>query len=356
MKWIKSPDWTDDTAHLLHYTLREAIHESGEIKQLCLKIGMDPSHQYWGDPAVRLWPAVTRDATEEDLLDRLVWEMRKSYPALADDFDRVLNAELPSESWYNCRDPFKSKLIGPGNTMAVLDRDGLRTGLIDIARHRYPVLAIYGAKGSGRSYSRRVLQHVAGHPSTQWQLVIVDAQDLPERAHAWDLLRKLADRLGLEVDFDRVDGLTENTWKAKESVGIFIREFTRHSRAAKRWIFLDSLDQGRVTRDLNVAVCLLASEIEYGQLGETRLIVAGYQDIFTTHVEDVLRREEINEIADPQIRTFFGEVGQDIGRTVETEELDRLVAEVRARAGEGGLRALGRAASEVAHGYFGGTG
>src|SRR6185312_9494411 len=123
MLWIKSPDWSDATAHLLHSTLSKAMYRSEEIEQVCLKIGIDPAKQSWDDPAYLLWPAVTKDAEKVGKLQILIWVMRDRFPAMADAFDAVLNAELPGDSWYVCPDPFKSKLVGPGSKMAVLDRD-----------------------------------------------------------------------------------------------------------------------------------------------------------------------------------------------------------------------------------------
>ena len=355
MRWIMAPDWSDATAYRLHDTLRKAIYHSKEIEQVCREIQLDPSCQSWEDPASVLWPAVTRDAADTGRLPILVWKVRERRPALAAEFDAILNAELPGESWYRCADPFKSKLVGPGNRMAVLDRDGLRTGLIAITRQNYPILAIRGATGSGRSYSKRVLQHVAAHAGKGWELVVVDAEEhLPNPAHARDLFKTLAAKLGFPVSFG-VDEWTEDTSKARETVTIFVGAFRHHLPKARRWIFLDSLDRERVKSDLHAAVGHLASEVEDGQLYETRLIVAGHPGDFAPDVLEVLRQEEIGKIAEQQVRTFFREVAQDIGRTLEADELGRLVADVRAQTGEGGLRELGRAASEVAHRHFGGA-
>jgi hypothetical protein len=355
MLWIKFPDWSDATARLLHDTLRKAMYQSAGIEQVCRDIGMDPSRQSWTDPASALWPAVTRDAADAGLLEILVWEMRARRPALADDFSTVLTAKLPDESWYRCPDPFKSKLVGPGNKMAVLDRDGLRTGLIAITREKFPVLEIRGVTGSGRSYSRRVLQHIADHAGKEWELVIVDAElDLPDPAHAPDLIRTLAGSLGLPPTWG-FDVWTEDTSKAREIVTIFAGAVWRDLPRIRRWIFLDSLDRERVKPDLHAAVGHLASKIEKGQLGETRLIVTGHPGDFPPEVLDVLHQENIEQITEKQVRTFFREVAQDIGRTLEEEELDMLVATVWAQADGSGLRALGRAVSEVAHSHFGGA-
>jgi hypothetical protein len=135
--------------------------------------------------------------------------------------------------------------------------------------------------------------------------------------------------------------------------GDFVDRF-RQLPVKNRWIFLDSLDRPHVQGDLHAAVGYLAGEIEKGQLGPTRLIVTGHHGDFPPEVLDLLREENIVDIADPEVRAFFREVAQDIGRAVEESELDNLVASVRVRAASGSLHALGKSVSEVAHEYFGG--
>ncbi len=356
MRWIMAPDWSDPVARRLHELLREAIYRSDDIEQICQEIGLDPSRLYWGDPANKLWPAVTHDAADTGRLEILVLKVRERRPALTAEFDAILRAELPSESWYHCADPFKSKLVGPGNSMAVLDRDGLRAGLVAIAMQGYPILAIHGPAGSGRSYSKRILQHVAMQAAHRCELVIVDAEEhLPNPAHAGHLLWALAAMLHLPFTAD-VDELTENTAKARDAVTAFVGAFSRCLPKARRWIFLDSLDRQRVQPDLHAAVGHLAWDIANGALEDTRLIVTGHPGDFAPDVLDVLRREEITPIADQQVRAFFRGIAKDIDRTLESGDLVKLIADVDAEARGGGLRDLGRAASNVAHRYFGGTG
>lgn len=353
MRWIMAPDWSGPVARRLHLLLREAIDRPEDIEQICSDIGLE--RLCWGEPTGALWPAVTHDAAEIGRLDLLIRKVRERHPALRSEFDAILRAELPSESWYYCADPFRSKLVGPGSSLAVLDRDALRAGLIDIATQGYPVLSIHGPAGSGRSYSKRVLQHVAMHADHRWQLVIVDAEEhLPNPAYAGDLLQALAGMLHLPFTVD-VDELTENTAKARGAVTSFVGMLSRRPKD-RRLIFLDSLDRQRVQPDLLAAVGHLAWDIANGVLENTRLIVTGHPGDFKPDVLDVLRRDEITPIAEPQLRAFFRGIAQDVKWPLDPGDLVRLVADVDAEARGGGLRELGQAASNVAHRYFGGAG
>jgi Effector-associated domain 1 len=353
MLWIHSPDWSDATAQGLHDTLAKALYLKADLIEVWVDIGMDPATVYWEIAARQLWPALTRDAAAADRLERLILQVRKRRPALAREFDSVLKAELVTDSWYVCANPFMSRLVGPGRRLAVLDRYGLRAGIIDVAQQDFPVLAIRGRSGSGRSYSRRVLQHVAQHPDTGFDLITVDAVELRNPAGATELLGTLAARLGIPATFD-IDIHTEANRKAREMVTALVGRFRQLPRM-NRWIFLDSLDRPHVQPDLHTAVGHMASEIEAGQLGPTRLVVTGHPGDFAPEVMDVLIQETIAEISESEVRAFFREVADDIGRALEEEELDYLVSEVTARAGTGDLRALGRSASDVAHMHFGGA-
>jgi hypothetical protein len=353
MLWITSPDWSDPTARRLHQLLPQAFYKVEDLEAIWLQIGMDPATIAWGGSAQVLWPTLTREAALSNCLRRLVEHVRDQRPALADEFNAVLAAELTQGSWYACHDPFRSHMVGPGHRLAVLDRQLLRLGIVNLAQNDFPVLSITGGIGTGRSYSRRVLQHVTHHAGVEADLIVVDAErDLMRPASAGELLRKLAMKLGFLPDLD-VDALTEASRMAREMVAVFVSLF-RQLPPARRWIFLDSLDRPYVQPDLHAAVGHLASEIDAGQLGSTCLIVTGHPGDFPPAVMEVLQEETISEIADPEVRAFFRDVAQDIGRPVSDAQLEDLVSQVRLGAAAGGLPAIGRVAGQVAHAFFGG--
>jgi Effector-associated domain 1 len=357
MRWITSPDWSDPTARRLHEVLGQALWKVEDLQAVWVQVDMDPATVDWGGSAQVLWPTLTREAALNHRLQRLVEAVRDRRPALAGEFNTVLTAELPEGSWYACHDPFRSHMVGPGHRLAVLDRHLLRRGIVNLAKYDYPVLSISGDIGSGRSYSRRVLQHVAHHAGAAAELIVVDAeQDLPRPAGAAELLRELVMKLGLRLAdvpvSERADSLTENNRIARELVTVFVGLFRRLA-PARRWIFLDSLDRPYVEPDLHTAVGHLAGQIEAGQLGATCLIVTGHPGDFPPAVLEVLQEETISEIAEPEVRAFFRDVAQDIGRPLTDPQLDELVSQVRHIAAAGGLPAIGRSAGQVAHEFFG---
>lgn len=300
MLWIKSPNLSDATGALLHDTLKKAFYKTEDLVEIWIFIGMDPAEIEWQGSAAQLWRTLTYEAAAKDHLQDLIECVRSRRPALAIEFDYVLAAVLPQQSWYFCKSPFESNLIGPGRRQAVLNRYLLRSRVANIANDDYPVLNIKGPQGSGRSFSRRILQHVAHHPTVSADLIVVDAAvDLPDPAHAADLVRALGIQLGLNVPLDQVDAFTEEKRKAYEAVALLVGEY-RRLQQSKRWIFLDSLDRPHVKSDVHSAVGHLARKIESGQFGSTRLIVTGYPEDFPPEVMEVLQEETISTIGIPE--------------------------------------------------------
>ncbi|MGH3407813.1 MAG: effector-associated domain EAD1-containing protein [Streptosporangiaceae bacterium] len=360
MRWISSPDWSDPTARRLHQLLGQALWKVDDLQSVWVEIGMDPATVDWGGSAHVLWPTLTREAARSHGLQRLVECVRERRPVLAGELNGVLTAELAEGSWYACPDPFSSHMVGPGHRLAVLDRHLLRRCIVNLAKYDYPVLSIRGEIGSGRSYSRRVLQHATHHSGVAAELIVVDAeQDLPHPAGAAELLRELAMKLGLTQRLEAVppaeqaDLRTESIRIARELVTVLVGLF-RRLPPTRRWIFLDSLDRPYVQPDLHAAVGHLAGQIDAGQLGETRLIVTGHPGDFPQAVMEVLQEETISAIAEPEVRAFFRDVAQDIGRPLTESQLDDLVSQVSRTAPAGALPAIGRSAGQVAHEFFGG--
>jgi hypothetical protein len=352
MRWITSPDWSDPTARRLHEVLAQALWKVEDLQAVWVEIDMDPATVAWGGSARMLWPTLTREAASANCLQRLIECVRDRCPALADEFGSVLAKELSQGSWYACHDPFRSHLVGPGHRLAVLDRQLLRLGIVSLAQDGFPVLSISGNVGSGRSYSRRVLQHAIQHAGVADELIVVDAeQDLRPPAGAAELLVKLAMKLGFDPDL-KADLLTEDNRIARELVTAFVSLF-RRLPPARRWIFLDSLDRSHVQPDLHAAIGHLAGEIDAGQLGATCLIVTGHPGDFPPAVMEVLQEETISEIAEPEIRGFFRDLAQDIDRPLSDDQLNDLVSQVSRAAAAGGLPAIGRTAGQVAHAFFG---
>nr|WP_042180577.1 hypothetical protein [Kibdelosporangium sp. MJ126-NF4]CEL14460.1 hypothetical protein [Kibdelosporangium sp. MJ126-NF4]CTQ88825.1 hypothetical protein [Kibdelosporangium sp. MJ126-NF4] len=352
MKWIHGPNWGDGTARLLHDTLGAAFHHAPEIEEICQAVGLPPKDYAWGQSAALLWPSITRDSFEAGCLEVLVEQVKARKPAVAPALDRVLGAHVMAANWYSVPERHLSLLLGPGCARALLDRAELREHLVDMVLRSYPVLAITGEPGTGKSYSRHLIQHMAGDPALDCEFKIIDLEDdVYDHVDMTTFMTMLCTRLGLAARFD-VDTNTEQTRTARELVDIFVGRFAALPPRL-RWLFVDGLDRPHVPSGVHVVVAQLAREVEAGQLGETRLIVTGHPGDFAPSVLEVLRHEQLSGLTEAHVRAFFNGLAQHVGTSISDDQVSELVRTVVADAVDlADLKLVGSAASRAAHAHF----
>lgn len=350
--WTDHPDWSDGTARLLHDALSDAYPFGHDIRELCAVVGIPPYRIHWEQSADQLWPAVTRECARAGVLAVLVREICHRKPAVSSRLSAVLDAQTAPPSWYTPRERHLSLLMGPGYRRAFLDRRALRLHLVDLIRHDYPVLAITGRSGTGKSYSRHLIQHLAEDPALRCELRIVDLEDeFYDEVTPVDFVATLARRLGLPAHFD-VDLDTEQSRTVRELVEVFVGRFVALP-SRLRWLFVDGLDRPHVRPGVHAVVGRLATEIERGQLPNTRLIVTGHPGDFAPSVLEHLRHEDLAEVTLSHVEDFFSGVAEHVGRELSDDELAKLVAEVLADSDPADLHLLGRKVAETAHAHFG---
>ncbi|HEU5469084.1 MAG TPA: hypothetical protein VFV67_00410 [Actinophytocola sp.] len=351
VRWIRSPDWRDAIADLLHRTLRDMAWQNEMIVEIWHAIGMSPAEVVWSQSAATLWPTLTRDAFDAGRLEDLVRAVRARVPAAASALDRVLTAPAASAPWYTPLERHMSMLVGPGCRRALIDRAGLRRAVLRMLQEDYPILAITGGPGSGKSYSRHLIQHIVTNPTLTCDFVAIDIEnDWYDDVRAADLVRALASRLGLaSIDFsaDHV----EQSRAVRELVHQLVGRF-RTLPARLRWIFIDGLDRPWVRPCVHIAVAQLAKEVESGQLRDTRLVVTGHPGDFCPEVLDVLLVEQLTGLTEHHLREFFHEIADAVGHSLTPEELTGMVNDVLGETDLSDLRALGSAASRAAHARF----
>lgn len=352
-RWIAHPDWSDETAKGLHSAVADAFWDLKDLQDIWQSIGLSPADIEWSGKPKLLWQALTRDAAASQKLEALILEVRKRKPAVAERLDRVLAAELPDAAWYICGDHYHARLIGPGLRRALFDRTGLSSALRSLSSEDYPVLCIQGEAGSGKSYSRHLIQHVAASPGVDAAFHVVDIEaewSVYDDVDVVDFVCRLARRLGLPCDF-APDRNTESHRTARELIGEFVGRFPALPER-RRWIFIDGLDRPNVAPGVCAFVTNLAREVEMGQLGDTRLILTGHAGDFSQSVLDVVLFEQIETVNTQHVELFFADIAVHVGADLEPAVLQQMVKDVLAEASLVDLRSLGRQASRVAHQYF----
>lgn len=352
-RWTTHPDWSDPTARLLHDALADAFWEKPDLKEIWQTIGMSPADIDWTGTARMLWRALTRDAAAAGRLEALIGEVSRRKPAVADRLKEVLAAELPDTAWYVCPDRYRARLFGPGFRRALFDRTVLSSALRSLSAEDYPVLCIQGDSGSGKSYSRHLIQYVAATPGIDANLLVLEIEEewaVHDEIEVVDFVCRLARRLGLRADFDP-DRDTETHRTARELTSEFVGRFAALP-GIRRWIFIDGLDRSNVGRGVTAFVTNLAREVEMNQLGDTRLIITGHAGDFSPSVQDVLLSERIEPVDARDVELFFADIADHVGTVLEPTVLRQLVKDVLSEASLVDLRSLSRQASRVAHRYF----
>ena len=354
-RWIDHPVWGDETGDRLFTALVRAMREPVDMEQVWEETGLAPGLvNVHGAPRLA-WIEMAKTAAErQGMLEALLAGVVRRVPGAAAEINAVLAVQLKGLTWYVSPDRYSARLVGPGARMAMLDRAGLRLALSDIVQQGFPMVAITGCLGSGKSHSKYLIQHVATDPSVGCKVVVLDvdsewAERRTGKIEAPEFANRLMRKLGgppLTADLH-----TDHVEAARGLAAVFVGEY-EHLPRTSRWIFIDGLDRDDVDTSVHEFVGFLAGQVVDYQLEETRLIVTGHPGDFPPKVLDVVLEERLDPLDDSHLELFFAGIAADVQVLLSPEETAELVRRVRAEADFTDLRQLGKVASTVAHAHF----
>ena len=360
--WVddRTPDWSDAIAQELVAAVKQAMPKTSQIEQLVERIPPLALSDYPTTTGREMWPPVLKDAATVGKLRRLIGEVKEHDPGVADRLDAVLTAPAaarPGASWYSCENRWQARLVGPRNRKAIIDRIGLGPALMEVVEEGgLPVLSIIGERGRGKSHSLYLLRHILAGANPTWEPFVVDVADQWGREPDVDavmFLTVLSQRLGFLLDLGAVDLNTEWSRIARESVNLFVGQFRAALPDRRRLLFFDGLDRANVATSVHAAVSHLAREVQSEQLRQTRLIVTGHSGEFATEVQEVLAEDRAEPLTETHLRSFFEDVATHVGLKPEEVPIPALVSDALTRAPLNDHRAIGLAASNLAHEKFG---
>lgn len=353
-RWVDQPAWGGAVAKALITALANTIYENAEMRQVWVNASMEQGMFPQSINANTTWTTMLRDAHDFGHLEELLREAQAFRPALDAQLAQAF-AEGPALHWYRCQNRYEPRMLGPGSKQALINRSKLSRNLEDIIRDGYPVCSIQGKSGTGKSYSRHLIQYLASEPDVQSEPIRVDIADtFKGGVNATQFATWLADRLGMPSSFN-VDPNTHDTSIADALARKFLARFP-DLPARRRWIFIDGLDRPGVTDDVHVFVAHLALAAASGELPQTRLFITGHRGDFHSDVMAILCEEQIDPIDRSHLIAFFVDIAAHIDQPLGDGEADELADKVLERASLTDLRRLGVAASEVALERFKGAG
>jgi hypothetical protein len=327
----------DPRTRLIVRMLSSKLYTSSTIAASLEVAGLSPGNYKLDNAAIYTWLAVVPDAARLGKLAALIERVIEQDAAFGVQLERqwqfLITPSGGEHGWYRHDDPYTSGFVGLRASRAVIDREGLRSGLRDLATDQYRILVVSGKPRSGKSHSWELVGHLrdAGRLGGEFQLVRVTT-------HAWGsdkvtgeaLISSLADKLALGIVLASSGELADA--RIRKFLDLFVGHYPQDD-GKTRWIVLDGLDLPHVEDSARDVAKRLITLVDEGELSRTRLIVTGLDTLGLTAGYTV-QLEEIPAIDKMVVRTFLTDVAEDLGHPVTPEELDDCVADVL---GEGEL-------------------
>jgi hypothetical protein len=301
--------------------------------------GLSPLDYRLDYPARLLWREIVGHATGRDRLEALITCVSMADAALGGALER----RLDSSGWYQCGDPYYCCLFGPGLKTAMIDRAGLRSGLANLAQDEYRVLVVSGERGSGKTHSWRLIEHLSqkGGPLAGHKCIRVST-------HAWGsgtrvtsemVAQEVADLLDLNVE--AMGGSELPQARTRKILTLLTARYP--ADGILRWIVLDGLDREEAidADDAKDVALPLIRKVADGELPDTRLVITGFDPLWLP-ARRATTVEAIPPIGWDLVRAFLADASAHLGRPVGAAELDAfattvLPAPVSAHSGQASL-------------------
>lgn len=306
-------------------------------------------YEYYQTKTAR-WLAVVTDAAERGQLDALIDAVAETRHD--NDLRRRIGQRLESldQQWYSCENPWKSGFVGPAADRAIIDRKGLRAGLRDLATGRRRVLIVSGPRGSGKSHSWQLIDHlqVAGElvgREFRWVRPEKLHYEVTEKALAEALAEPLGVNLMLPPGGEPTQARELPEARVRTLLNAIVTGYKERVAAYQQqdrpcWIVLDGLDRDSVLAPARELARELINLVNSNQLPFVRLVVTGlepaqdfdwYEDDDGNYEDDDGNKvpvERIPAIGDLLVRAFLVDVAAHLGYQVDPGELNEQVAEV----------------------------
>jgi hypothetical protein len=331
--------------------LSKIVFERARIVAFLQDAGLSPE-DYPEQIARLTWAAAVPDAARRGLLSNLIDCIAAEMPAFRKELEDELDLVIIERAWYHHNDPYASGFVGPGALRAVIDRDGLRGGLRNLATDQYRILLVSGETRTGKSHSWVLITHLrdAGNLKGEHRFVRVTAHGMGN-VTGEDLASTLADKLGLTIHVTPSSELPEA--RGRKILNMIVGCYPQ-SDGVTRWIILDGLDLPGVQDSAREVAKTLITMVAEGELPRTRLIATGLKSLGPVGYKVPV--EQIPAIDEALMKAFLADVAKHLDHTFAPGELDACVARVL---GTGGpprdLQEIENSVLELAQGWVEGA-
>jgi hypothetical protein len=312
-RWIDGPDWNGQRGQSLVRLLAGQYREDAAIEPLLgvcdIWVGLLPNI---AEPELR-WFAFAKSLHSKGLLGRLLDEIARDRPALADRLAGLVEADAT---------PILGNPPDPSDL-----RSNLRVFFSDDNDTRLNVLIVRGPERCGKSFSFQLIKHIAGE-RRDLKLVHIDFSPAALGNRAVDLMSIIYARLGMpDLTANTRDTATQDTTTTRYAANL-VNEFVgayRPIEGATRILVIDGLNRVDLNPNVQHLVAGLAVEVVRDQLPATQLVLMGYGGAFDQELTFDVLTEDVAEITQTHVRLFFE--GLVPGRPLASEELENMVRE-----------------------------
>jgi hypothetical protein len=224
-------------------------------------------------------------------------------------------------------DPFSDTRLYRGE--AFLDRRKLRDALRRLASDQGPnVLVVNGPPGSGRSYTRALIEHAARRLAT-FEVAWIPLEEAGVKLEPDGLAWQIACKLGRRDAPVPARQSTGKRWA--QDLALWLLSLPRPSDPVW-WILLDGFDDPDIPEDTIALVQNLALHICSGEAQRRfRLVLLEYPRPLPHSIRRAVVPEELQppeSIGEVDVREHFESLFVSLNQALEPEALTRLVASV----------------------------
>jgi hypothetical protein len=208
-----------------------------------------------------------------------------------------------------------------------IDRENLRRAIEDVENHRGSnVLVIKGARHSGKSFSYRLIKHLA--PRYKYRLVWLDLrEELTPGSGPDALVRALLHQMGLDTRGLPEQGQCTGERWAQELANWLVGVVQTHQANNRWWIVVDGFSDCFVPMEVRTVLLRIAGKVA-AVLPNIRLGLLGYDEVITRPLCDEIRTESVAPIGLDELKGFFRQAFQEHEQIADERVIDTIVERV----------------------------
>jgi hypothetical protein len=313
----------DPDARELLKTLLDVYFEVERVKTFAQGAGVAMASITWQNRMEDVWPELLQRAAETRKLRALV-KVVAEHPnsaAHAALFQRLLVVapapvgETPAHLL---------PLLGRGARRPFIDRDDLRTLIMELVEGTSRVLVVTGPGRSGKSYSWYLISHVSERLGSFSPYPVDLSSWAGPPAGPVDVMREVANLLNWELP--AMDATAQEDTHARILTTWFVGRVRRETEQC--WLVFDGLNAATMTDAALRLIENIAVAAERQHAGELRVVLIAHTRPLPEDVDPFALRDTISHIGVTQLRAFFTKVAAAAGQAVDEAGLDLLMAEL----------------------------